>query len=136
MTIIGLWAAHTQLYLLVVTISTFVAFSLMILFKPLLWARLVGWNIPADTDLTIYFARCLGSFAVVVNLLMLRAALTGVGVETILQLFALFSLLMVLVHILGALEHSQPKLETYEIGFWAMLVLLSLMFYPSTSLFA
>ena len=37
------------------------------------------WRIPQDIDLAVYFGRCLGAFILIVEALMLRAALTGFG---------------------------------------------------------
>jgi hypothetical protein len=38
---------------------------------------------------------------------------------------------MVGVHIYGALKRIQPITETYEIGFWLSLAILTLMFWPN-----
>lgn len=130
MSLIGMWSQSAQTYLLVLTIVTFIAFSALLFLKPLTWGRLLTWRIPDETDLIVYFGRCLGSFAIVTNIMMLVAALTGVGVVFILQFFTLFCLLMVVVHIWGAILKIQPLIETLEIGFWAMLVILNLLFYP------
>ena len=131
MSYIGIWSAHAQSYVLVLTIVTFCAFSALIFFRPLLWARLLLWRVPEDTDLTIYFARCLGAFAIVTNLMFLRAGIDGEGLAVMLQFFTLFCVLMVVVHAWGALEGTQPITETVEIGFWAALVVLNLLFYPA-----
>ena len=130
MSYIGIWSEHAQAYALVLTAVTFFAFSALIFFRPLFWARMLLWKIPEETDLTIYFARCLGSFAIVTNLMFLRAGLDGVGLAIMLEFFTLFCLLMVIVHIWGALEGTQPITETLEIGFWSGLVVLNLLFYP------
>lgn len=130
MDFIGAWSAHAATYALVLTTTTFFAFSLPIFLLTGTWARLLRWNIPSDTDLAWYFARCLGSFAIVANVLFFRAALTGNGLVTMLELFVLFSGLMVVVHIWGALEGSQPLTETLEIGLWAVLMVLTLLFLP------
>ena len=74
---IGLWSLHAQTYLLVLAISTTLVFALPIFLFPLTWARLMRWRIPQDIDLAVYFGRCLGAFILIVEALMLRAALTG-----------------------------------------------------------
>lgn len=132
MSYIGIWSEYAQAYVLVLTAVTFFAFSALIFFRPLFWARMLLWKIPEETDLTIYFARCLGSFAIVTNLMFLRAGLDGHGLAVMLEFFTLFCLLMVVVHIWGALEGTQPITETLEIGFWAGLVVLNLLFHPGT----
>lgn len=130
MEFIGIWSANAGTFALVLTTFTFFAFSLPIFLLPGTWARMLLWRLPEDTDLAWYFARCLGSFAVVTNLLFLRAALTGTGMTFVLELFALFSALMVIVHIWGWLEGTQPITETLEIGLWLVFLLLTLAFMP------
>ena len=127
---IGYWSHLATHYLIVLALVTLVAFSLLLFFRPLLWAKLFWWRLPEDTDLTIYFGRCLGAFALVTDAMFLHAALTGVGVVTMLQFFTLFCLLMVVVHVWGALARIQPITETLETGMWAGLVILNLLFMP------
>ena len=135
MGMMGMWADHAQTYLLVITTITFFTFSLLLFFAPLRWATLLQWRVPSDTDLTNYFGRCLGSFALVTNAMFLYAGLTGIGVTTMLEFFIVFCGLMVVVHIWGAIEGSQPIIETLEIGFWALLLVLNVLFIPSQNVF-
>jgi hypothetical protein len=74
---IGVWTHHAQTFLLVLAALTPVLFSIPIAFAPLQWARLVGWRIPESRDLALYFGRCLGAFALILNFFMFRAALTA-----------------------------------------------------------
>jgi len=127
---IGLWSEHANSYLLVITVITFFTFSLLLFLKPLLWAKMFQWKIPEDTDLTVYFARCLGAFAIMTNALFLRVIISGTGADLMLEFFTGFCVFMVVVHIWGAIEGSQPMIETLETGFWALLVILGLLFYP------
>ena len=127
---IGAWSAHAQIYALGLTGMTFVCFSLPIFLRPGSWARMLLWRVPEDTDLAWYFARCLGAFAIVTNLFFLRAGIDGTGLRVLLEFFAVFCVFMVVVHIWGAVEGTQPITETLEIGFWASLVVLTLLFLP------
>src|SRR5690606_37786947 len=79
---IGLWSESAQTFLLVLAISTTLVFALPIFLLPLAWARLMRWRIPQDIDLAVYFGRCLGAFILIVEALMLRAALTGEALHT------------------------------------------------------
>lgn len=133
MDLIGTWAPHAQTFALGLTALTFFAFSLPLFLAPGLWARAFLWRLPEDTDLAWYFGRCLGSFALVTNLLFLRAGIDGTGLITVIEFFALFSGLMVIVHVWGALEGTQPITETLEIGFWAVLLIVSLLVLPVRS---
>lgn len=129
---IGMWSEHAALYLQVLSLITLLAFSLPIFLMPAKWAGMLQWKLPEDTDLCWYFARCLGSFALVTNLFFLRAAWTGFGTEVLMQFFAAFCLMMVLVHIWGALERTQPWTETAEIGLWLAFLVLTLLCLPGT----
>lgn len=131
---IGFWDAHAQNYLLVIVAVTAWTFALPIFLMPLTWARWFGWRMPADKNLAIYFGRCLGAFAVILELLMLRAALTGEGLLFTFQVVLAVSVLLTIVHIWGAVQKIQPLLETLEIGMYAGLAVLTLLFWPVSSL--
>jgi hypothetical protein len=126
----GIWAPHAQAFLFAQMIVTSAAFALPIFLAPLTWARRFGWRIPEHTDLAIYFGRCLGAFILIVELLMLRAALTGTGLVFTFQVLIAVAVLMTIVHIWGALQRIQPISETLEIGMYAGLGLLAVAFYP------
>jgi hypothetical protein len=128
---IGIWGAHAQTFMLVFAVLAAVAFALPMIFAPLQWARVLQWNIPEDTDLAVYALRCLGSLGLIVLLLAFRAAVTGEGLLFVYELFIPFFLLMVLVHIYGAIRKIQPMTETLEIGFWLILLVLAVCFMPS-----
>jgi len=126
----GLWSAHSQAFLLTIVCITSIVFALPIFLVPLTWARWFGWRIPQERDLTIYFGRCLGAFILIVEVLMLRAGLNGEGLVFTFQVLLAVGLMMVLVHIWGALRRIQPISETLEIGMYSGLFLLAVLFYP------
>lgn len=127
---IGVWSAQAQAFLLVASALSAIGLSLPILLAPMAWARRFGWTIPDHTDLAVYFGRSLGALAVTINLLTLRAALTGVALVPAFEVTLVVSLLMVVVHVYGALRRVQPVSETIEIGFWAAIALLALACWP------
>lgn len=128
---LGIYAQHAQSYLLVLMISTTLFFALPIFIAPLAWARLMLWRIPQDTDLAVYFGRCLGAFILIVEFLMLRGTTTVEATAYAFDvLFGVFGL-MLAVHVYGAIRRIQPITETLEIGFWALLLLLNTWFYPA-----
>ena len=128
---IGLWSAYAQTYLLIFVIVTSLAFALPIFFKPLVWAKSMLWTIPDETDLTIYFGRCLGAFICVVELFTLRAALTGEGIIYAFEIMLTIFAFMLVVHIYGAIKKIQPITETLENILWLVLLLLTLAFFPN-----
>jgi len=127
---LGCWSIHAQDFLLVLVAVTSVVFALPIFLAPLAWARRFGWRIPEHTDLAVYFGRCLGAFILIVELLMLRAGLTGEGLVFTFQVVLAVAGFMVVVHVWGAIKRIQPLSETLEIGMYAVLGLLALLFYP------
>ncbi|MEH6550737.1 MAG: hypothetical protein V7744_12185 [Pseudomonadales bacterium] len=129
---IGIWSQYAQTYLLVFVVSTSLFFALPIFFKPIEWAKLMAWNIPEDTDLAVYFGRCLGAFILVVELVALRAALTGEGLVFAFEILVLVFSFMLVVHIYGALRKIQPITETLENILWVILLVLTLAFFPAT----
>ena len=127
---IGVWSGHAQGFLVVATVLSALGLSLPIFLAPLAWARRFGWTIPDHTELAVYFGRSLGALAVTINLLTLRAALTGAALVTAFEVTLVVSVLMVVVHVYGALRRVQPVSETIEIGFWAAIALLALACWP------
>lgn len=131
---LGQYGDYATTYVLVLMISTTIGFAGPILLAPLAWARVMLWRIPADTDLAVYFGRCLGAFILIVELLMLRAVTTGAGLaDTFNVLFAVYGLMLV-IHVHGAIRRVQPITETLEIGFWALLLVANTLFYPAATL--
>ena len=128
---IGMWNEFNQNYLMTFMIATTLFFAIPIFFSPLSWTKMMQWTIPEDTDLTVYFGRCLGSFVLIMEYFVYQAASTGAGEVWISQfMIGLFGF-MVALHIYGAIKKIQPITETLEIGFWILLLFLSFAFYPN-----
>lgn len=127
---LGLWHLHAQTYLITLAVVTTVVFAAPIFFCPLAWARHFQWEIPVQTNLAVYFGRCLGAFILIVELLLLRAGLTGEGLVYTFQVLLAIAAFMVVVHLWGAIQRIQPWTETLEIGMYAGMFLLTVLFYP------
>ncbi|PRA44041.1 MULTISPECIES: hypothetical protein [Pseudomonas] len=131
---LGVYAQYSQHYITTLMIVTTLFFALPIFLAPIAWARMMGWTIPEHQHLAIYFGRCLGAFILVVEVTMLRSSTTGTSFSYAFDiLFVVFSLMFV-VHVYGALKRIQPLSETLEIGFWAVLLVLNVLFYPATTI--
>lgn len=131
---LGYYAHYSQYYITVLMLTTTLFFALPIFVAPITWARLMGWTIPEQQHLAIYFGRCLGAFILVIEVAMLRSATTGTSFSYAFDLlFVVFSLMFV-VHVYGALKRIQPISETLEIGFWMLLFVLNTVSYPGTSI--
>ncbi|KRW61968.1 hypothetical protein [Pseudomonas sp. TTU2014-080ASC] len=127
---LGLWSEHAAQYLLVLAIVTTLVFALPIFAIPLTWSRVMRWTIPEHTDLAVYFGRCLGAFILIIEAMMFRAALTGEAIHVTFELLAAVAVMMIVVHIYGAIKRIQPITETLEIGFYVGLLVLTLLFWP------
>jgi len=130
---IGAYAEHAQRFLFVWATITTVVFAIPLFFTPVAWARMMRFEIPAHTDLAVYFGRCLGAFALVFEAMTFRAALGGAGIVFVFEVGMAFAALMVLVHVYGAVKGIQPITETLEIPLWAAAVLLFALFFPVAS---
>jgi len=89
------------------------------------------WVIPEQTDLAVYFGRCPGAFILIVELLMLQAAVNGAGLAFTFQILLAVAAFMIVVHVWGAQLRIPPVSETLEIGVYGGLVLLNILFYPA-----
>ena len=127
---IGVWSEHARLFLMLAGAVSAVFLSIPIFVAPLRWARVLGWPLPAHTDLTVYFGRCLGAIALVLNAAMMRAGMTGEGIVVVFQLTLAVAAMLTIVHAWGAVLRIQPASETIEIALWAGLVLLTLACWP------
>ena len=130
---IGQWSSWSTTFLWTVVAFTTPVFALPLFFAPMAWARRFGWPAPHDQagyNLALYFGRCVGAFVLIVEGLMVHAALTGNGLVLTFQVLLAVSALMVWVHVLGAVQRRQPWSETAEIGMYAGLGLFALLCYP------
>ncbi len=128
---IGMWSAYSSDFLRWFPILIMVLFALPMIFAPLSWARVVGWNLPQDTDLAIYFGRSLGVAAAGICLICFVASGAEAAQAAVFDGLILISALYVVTHLHGAVTKTQPLLETLEIGFWLLLLLTQLAVYPA-----
>jgi hypothetical protein len=127
---IGIFAEHAATFLRVTAVMTAVVFSIPLLLAPLAWARVFRWKVDARADLALYFGRCLGAFATLVSWGAWHAA-GQPGVQRMyFEFIVAFALLMVAIHIVGALQKVQPWTETAEIPFWGALACVALICFP------
>jgi hypothetical protein len=115
-------------WFLVVSTSFFlVVIALPLLFAPLTWARWYGWKLPeGNSDLTVYFGRCLGGVAFAVIVAVAHGIPNPKSHHLLFELVSLVSGLMILIHLWGAIRKTQPLSETVEIAVWAVVCIFSL----------
>jgi len=126
---IGIWAAHSSTFLVVVGVLT-VLFAAPMLVQPLAWARALRWSLPEQTDLAVYFGRCLGGVVTVLGVVAFVAARTAEVQPFYFTLILAAVGVNILVHIWGLLRRIQPMTETVEIAAWVLLFGAGLLFFP------
>jgi hypothetical protein len=93
---------------------------------PLAWARALGWKLPGETALAIYFGRCLGAVVCAIAGIAIANANDPVAVRVMLDLIAAAFGAMTLVHAWGWLRKMQPRLEDLETFAYAALCALTI----------
>jgi hypothetical protein len=127
---IGMYSEHSDTFLRVVTIATTLAFSLPIAIAPLAWARIFRWDLDEKPHLALYFGRSLGVLALVMSWAGWHAAGHAEVQPFFFNMFIGLTVLMIVVHVVGARQKVQPWTETAEILLWTVLAVLGLLFYP------
>jgi hypothetical protein len=120
-------AAHpvASWFLLLASVLFLVVFVGPIVLAPLRWARMMGWSLPEDTNLTAYFGRCLGAAALAIVYVMFRAAPAPEDHALVFELVIVTGASMTAVHTWGALRRAQPWTEDAEIILYGGLTVLA-----------
>src|SRR3546814_16254822 len=115
----GSVGAHCPTLLLGRVTSRTLLCALPIFLVPLHWARLFQWKMPAETDLAVYFGRCLGAFILMFEFMAWRGA-HGHEPAVAFTLLLWIDASMTLVYIYGALRRNQPRTEKPQIGLYLL----------------
>ena len=112
--------------LLVYAIAFPIAVGLPLVIAPLAWARALGWRLPDEAALAIYFGRCLGAIVCAIAAIAIAYAGDPIAVRVMLDLIALAFGAMALVHAWGWLRKLQPRFEDLETFGYAALCALTI----------
>lgn len=126
---LGMWNGYAGPFLQVASALT-LALGAPMMITPLGWARVLQWKTPAETDLTVYFGRCLGGVVTVLAIFGFFASTNPTVQPFFFQVMLSAVGLNILIHIYGALKKIQPLTETIEIGAWVLLFIAGILFYP------
>jgi hypothetical protein len=118
-------------YLYISAASFAVLFTLPLMIAPLRWARVLRWNVSTDDSLAVYFGRCLGAASAAIVYVAVRAAPAPAAHPLIFELMIVCGTLLMIMHVIGALEGKQPWSETAEIPFWAAVAIVAALVYRS-----
>ena len=121
---------RSALFLLATSGVSLGAIALPLFLSPLKWAKRLRWQVPEDTDLTVYLGRSLGAVAVALSLGGLWAARDPWRHRIVFRMAAAAAALLAGVHVRGAIEGKQPWTETAEIPFWAAMAIGAIACYP------
>jgi len=124
-------AAHplASWYLWVLCGVFLVLYALPLLLAPLKWSRLFQWKLPQETDLAVYFGRCVGGLACGIVFVAARTAPRPAEHPLVWELLIAAGALLTLVHVVGAVQRSQPWTEDAEIVMYGALTALSAWIY-------
>jgi hypothetical protein len=100
-------------------------FALPLLLNPYEWARKFGWREEPQTDVGLYFGRCLGAVATAFSFHALRASREPRRHRHFFTLVESAGWLLSLVHVRGLAERRQPPVEHAEILGYAAVALLA-----------
>ena len=91
------------------------AFAIPLFLDPYRWARAFGWRRERETDVGLYFGRCLGAVATALCLQAARAARDPERHRSYFEFAETGGWLLAAVHLRGLLERRQPPIEHAEI---------------------
>ena len=127
---VGAWSSYTGTFLAWFPLLIMLVFGLPMLIAPMAWGRIIGFRLPDQTDLTVYFGRSLGVAISGLALAAYGASSFAPAQGVVMDGLILTAFLYVLTHVHGAVMRIQPLIETLEIAFFSTLVLVMLAVYP------
>lgn len=127
---IGVWSEYSSTFLVVFSVVVLLAFALPFLFVPMAWGRVIGFRMPEQTDLAVYFGRSLGATALGICLICYMASQNPGTQPIVFDGLIVISAVLTVTHLHGAIRKIQPLIETLEIPFWFALTLLEVALYP------
>ena len=98
-------------------------FAIPLLLHPYRWARAFGWRQEPETDVGLYFGRCLGAVATGACVQAAIATRDPVRHRSFFRFMEVASWLLAAVHLRGLLEGRQPPIEHAEIVGYAAFAL-------------
>jgi hypothetical protein len=107
------------------------AFAIPLLLDPYRWARAFGWPREPETDVGLYFGRCLGAVATAACVQAARAARDPARHRSYFEFLETGGWLLAAVHLRGLLERRQPPVEHAEIIGYSAFAVAARRFMPA-----
>jgi len=98
---------------------------------PYRWARAFRWRPEPETDVGLYFGRCLGALAIGAGLEGVRVSRDVAGGGSWFRFTEAGAWLLAAAHVRQGLERRQPLTETVEIPGWVAMAVGARRFAPS-----
>jgi hypothetical protein len=105
-------------------------FAIPLLLDPYRWARAFGWRREPETDVGLYFGRCLGAAATATCVQAARAARDPERRRSYFEFVEIAGWLLAAVHLRGLLERRQPPIEHAEIAGYSAIAIAARRFMP------
>ena len=105
-------------------------FAIPLFVDPYRWARAFGWRKEPETDVGLYFGRCLGAVALAACLQGARAARDPEQHSSYFEFAEASAWLLAAVHVRGLVERRQPPIEHAEIVGWSAMAIAARRFAP------
>ena len=105
-------------------------FALPLLVDPYRWARWFGWKPEPETEVGLYFGRCLGALATANCFQAVRASREPARNASFYEFAQAVGWLLALVHVRGFLEQAQPPIEDAEIVGYSLFALAARRYAP------
>jgi hypothetical protein len=102
------WSEYSSTFLVVFPAIIVVAFALPFLVTPIAWGRLIGFKLPEQTDLAVYFGRSLGATALGISLICYMTSKNPVAQPLVFDGLILISAVLTITHFHGAVMKIQP----------------------------
>ena len=96
-------------------------FGVPLFVDPYRWARAFGWRVEQETDVGLYFGRCLGAIAIATAFHGARAAGDPRRHASYFVFAEAAGWLVAAAHVRGLVERRQPPIENVEIVGWMAL---------------
>ena len=105
-------------------------FAIPLFLDPYRWARAFGWRREPQTDVGLYFGRCLGAVATAACVQSARAARDPERHRSFFEFAETGGWLLAAVHLRGLLEGRQPPIEHAEIIGYSAFAIAARRFMP------
>jgi len=105
-------------------------FAVPLFVDPYRWSRWFGWKEEPETDVGLYFGRCLGAIATAARIQAARASTDPARDRAFFEFVESVGWLLAIVHLRGWIEQRQPPIEHAETFGYSAFALAARRFAP------